>query len=166
MPSPTTADQHQCAGARPILLAEDSPDDEFVFLEIIRKSGIPNPVIVVRDGDDVMAYLQREGRFDDSKAFPLPSALFLDLRMPKVGGFEVLRWIKTKPHLRDLLLVILTHRHEINIIKEAYELGAHSFLTKPLTQVELNNLILHFQPHFHGSGNQYPQGASPSRGLA
>jgi CheY-like chemotaxis protein len=136
-------------------LAEDSPDDEFVFLEIIRRSGIQNPVMVVHDGDDAIAYLKREGKFADPEASPLPSAIFIDLKMPKVGGFEVLRWIKTQPSLKDILLVILTHRHEVNIIKEAYELGAHSFLTKPLTQAELNNLILHFQAHFHGCDEQH-----------
>jgi CheY-like chemotaxis protein len=137
-------------------LAEDSPDDEFVFLEIIRKSGIQNPVKVVHDGDDVIAYLKRDGKFADPEASPLPSAIFIDLKMPKAGGFEVLRWIKTQPALKDILLVILTHRHEVNVIKEAYELGAHSFLTKPLTQVELNNLTLHFQTYFHGCVEQHP----------
>jgi CheY-like chemotaxis protein len=139
-----------------VLLAEDSPDDEFVFLEIIRKSGIQNPVTVVHDGDEAIAYLKGDGKFADPEASPLPSAIFIDLKMPRVGGFEVLRWIKTQPALKDVLLVILTHRHEVNVIKEAYELGAHSFLTKPLTQAELNNLILHFQAYFLGGDEQHP----------
>lgn len=102
----------------------------------------------VHDGDDAIAYLNGDGKYADRKAYPIPSVLFLDLRMPKVNGFEVLRWIKTQPHLKDMLIVILTHNHEVKTVNEAYTLGAHSFLIKPLSPRELTNLINHFQPYF------------------
>jgi CheY-like chemotaxis protein len=144
---------------------EDSPDDEFVFLEVLRRSGLTNPVMVVRDGDDAIAYLKRDGQFADPKTYPLPSALFLDLSLPKVSGFEVLRWIKAQPHLKDMLLVVLSHSEEVNIMNVAYQLRAHSFLTKPLIQAELNNLTSHFQGFFHGGGPPSSPGASLQAGF-
>jgi CheY-like chemotaxis protein len=157
---PTTSDQQQCSGAKPVLLVEDSPDDEFIFLEIIRKSGLNSPVMVVRDGDEAISYLKRDGPFADPKAYPMPSVLFLDLSLPKVSGFEVLRWIKAQPHLKEMLLIVITHSNEVSIINMAYQLGAHSFLTKPLTLAELNNLMAHRQSSFHGCDHQFPPGAS------
>lgn len=140
---------------------EDSPDDEFVFRDTMRRSGISNPVSVVRDGEDAIAYLGRDERFADTNKYPPPAVLFLDLRMPKVSGFEVLRWIKSQPHLKELLIIILTNHHEVKVINEAYELGAHTFLTKPMTRAELNNLVLHFDGTFHG-GLPQPQAGSAS----
>jgi CheY-like chemotaxis protein len=137
-----------------ILLVEDSPDDAFFFLNLLRTSQVPNPVVVVHDGQEAIAYLNREGRFADPKTSPVPAALFLDLKMPKVNGFEVLQWIKSQPHLKDLLVIILTHHSEVKIVNQAYSLGAHSYLTKPLTPKELGNLMTHFQPHFQGGGTR------------
>jgi CheY-like chemotaxis protein len=148
-------------GAKVILLVEDSPDDAFFFLELFRSSQILNPVMVVHDGEEAIAYMKREGQFADAKAYPPPSALFLDLSMPKVTGLEVLRWVKTQPQLKDMLVVILTHYQEVADLNQAYTLGAHSFLTKPLTPRELNNLMTHFQPYFYGSAPQPPPGTQP-----
>ncbi len=133
-----------------ILLAEDSPDDEFFFKEIIRGSRFPNPVKVVHDGAEAIAYLNRDGPFADVKTYPIPSALFLDLKMPKRNGFEVLLWIKTQPQLKDLLRIILTQHQELTAVRQAYELGAHSFLTKPLIHEEVDNLMLSFPAAFDG----------------
>lgn len=157
-PSLSAPAKHHGGAARTILLVEDSADDEYIFLELIRRSRLPNPVMVVRDGREAIAYLNREGQFADATTYPLPSAMFLDLKMPKVGGFEVLRWIKTQPHLEDTLRIILTHHQEVRDVRQAYELGAHSFLTKPLSHAELSSLLRHFQPYFHGGGDQ----ASPA----
>jgi CheY-like chemotaxis protein len=144
-----------------ILLAEDSPDDEFFFKDLIRRSRFPNPVKVVRDGAEAIAYLNRDGRFADAKTYPFPSALFLDLKMPKRNGFEVLLWIKTQPQLKDLLRVILTQNQELTAIRQAYELGAHSFLTKPVIDEEVNNLMLSFPAAFHGCDVPSNPGAVP-----
>jgi len=147
----------QLASVRPILLAEDSPDDEFLFLDLIRRSRITNPVIVVRDGTEAIACLKGEGPFADTDRYPLPSVLFLDLKMPKVNGIEVLQWVKTQPHLQDLVRIILTHHQNVKDVNLAYELGAHSFLTKPFTQEELCNLVQHYGTHFDGCcGQEFP----------
>jgi len=131
-----------------ILLADDSPDDIFLFLDLMRRNRIRNPVMLVHDGDEVIAYLKREGRFVDPVIYPQPSALFLDLKMPKLSGFEVLRWISVQPNLKNLLRIVLTHHCDLKNVHQAYELGAQSFLTKPVTHAELNNLMQKFEPYF------------------
>jgi CheY-like chemotaxis protein len=128
-----------------ILLAEDSPDDITLFMEVMAKSGLPNPVMVVRDGGEAIAYLKGDGEFADRGKYPLPGVLMLDLRMPKVSGFEVLKWIRDKEQFKNLLIIVLSHYGETDEISRAYDLGAHSFLTKPLTQADLSNLVRHYR---------------------
>jgi CheY-like chemotaxis protein len=131
--------------AKAILLVEDSPDDEIIFKHLMLRSGLTNPVMVVRDGDEAIDYLKGEGRFVDRKMHPLPVAVLLDIRMPRLNGYEVLKWIKAQERLRDLLVVVLTRFGSTHEIKQAYDLGANSFLTKPITQMDLENLIAHFR---------------------
>lgn len=128
-----------------ILLAEDSEDDEKLFLRILRQAGVGNSVSVVRDGDEAIAYLKGDGVFADRRKYPLPCALFLDLRMRRVDGWEVLRWIRTQDGLADMLVVVLTIYDEPKAIMEAYRLGAHSFLIKPFAERDVKNLVQYFR---------------------
>jgi len=135
--------------AKAILLAEDSPDDEFFFRRVLRGSRVENPVVVVRDGAQTIAYLQGEGEFADREKYPMPGILCLDVRMPGLDGFAVLEWLKDKPHLREqLLIIVLTQFGDARQIRRAYELGAHSFLPKPLTAQDSENLITHFAKYW------------------
>src|ERR1043165_5876490 len=93
----------------PIMLADDSEDDEILFRRSVRLSGLANPVIVMRDGDQVIAYLSGEAPYGDRERHPLPKVLMLDLKMPRRNGFEVLQWIKEQPHLKELLVIVLTN---------------------------------------------------------
>lgn len=127
-----------------ILLAEDSQDDIDLFLHVMRKSGLRNPVIVVHDGEEAIAYLKGEGNFADRDKYPLPEILMLDLKMPRMNGFQVLDWIQTQEHLKKLLVVVLSHLGETREINQAYDLGARSYLTKPVTTEDLVNLTTHF----------------------
>jgi CheY-like chemotaxis protein len=128
-----------------ILLAEDSEDDEKLFLRILRQAGVENHVSVVRDGDEVIAYLKGDGVFADRRKYPLPCALFLDLRMRRVDGWEVLRWIRTQEELAGMLVVVLTIFDAPKAIMEAYRLGAHSFLIKPFAERDVKNLVQYFR---------------------
>ena len=128
-----------------ILLAEDSQDDEKLFLRVLRNAGVGNPVSVVHDGDETIAYLRGDGIYSDRKQYPLPCALFLDLRMRRVDGWEVLRWLQSRSDFGDLLVVVLTVFDEPKTIKEAYRLGAHSFLIKPFSQHDVKNLADYFK---------------------
>lgn len=131
--------------SKTILLVEDSRDDELLFKRVLRVSGVENPVFVVRDGDEAVAYLKGTGKYSDRETFPMPGIVFLDLRMPRVDGSDVLKYIQSQAFLRNKMLrVVLTNFGETKNVAEAYSLGAQSFLTKPLTKEEMKNLITHF----------------------
>jgi CheY-like chemotaxis protein len=132
-----------------ILLAEDSQDDELLFKHVLKKIGVVNPVVVVRDGKDVVAHLKGEGKFDDRRKYPRPEILFLDLKMPRMDGFAVLEWLRDQPALRnELLVIVLSHLGDADEIRRAYALGANTFLVKPFTQADWENLIEHFDGHW------------------
>jgi CheY-like chemotaxis protein len=114
-----------------ILLAEDDEDDILLFRTACREAGITNPLHVVRDGEEAIAYLKGVGRYSCRVEFPLPSLLLLDLKMPQTNGFEVLQWIRSEPELRALRVVVLTSSDEPRDIEEACHLRANSFLVKP-----------------------------------
>ena len=131
-----------------ILLAEDSPDDEMAFKHAFRQSGFDNPVIVVRDGDETIAYLQGKGRFADRDNFPLPKALILDLILPKRTGWQVLEWLRSQPEFNDLFVVVLTGSFQPGDLQNAYEMGANSFLRKPCRSQDLVELADAFPEHW------------------
>ena len=119
-----------------ILIAEDNDDHAFLLRRALKKGAVINPVFVVRDGEEAIAYLNGEGKFADRYEYPLPGLLLLDLRMPKKNGFEVLEWIRQQPFLKRLRVVVLTTSDSPQDINRAYELGANSFMVKPLEKQE------------------------------
>jgi CheY-like chemotaxis protein len=114
-----------------ILLAEDREDDIVLIREAFKKGGVPQPTHVVRDGEGAIAYLAGHGEYADRAEYPLPSLLLLDLKMPRLDGFDVLSWIKRQPSLRAIRVVVLTSSEDIFDVNRAYEMGANSFLVKP-----------------------------------
>lgn len=145
--------------AKTILLAEDSPDDELLFKEVIKKTKVENPVRVVRDGVEAIDYLEGNGEFADRAAHPYPAVVFVDLRMPRADGFAVLEWLKNQSITnRNLLVVVLSQFGDIQQIQRAYALGANSFLPKPISSEDLQNLIRHYGGYWtHGE----PPGDTP-----
>jgi len=131
--------------AKVILLVEDSPDDELFFRSVLEQNKIANPIHVVRTGAQAIAYLGGEGKFADRSVHLAPNILFLDLRLPEMDGFEVLEWLQQRPDLKKhLLVVVLTQFGDANQIRRAYAMGADSFLPKPFTLADSENLIRHF----------------------
>jgi len=127
-----------------ILLVEDREDDVVLLRRSFEKAAIANPVQVVKDGEDAIAYLSGTGRFSAREEFPLPELVLLDLKLPKLDGFEVLRWIRTQPALSGLRVVVLTSSNNLRDMNLAYALGANSFLVKPSDlkeYVELSNFL-------------------------
>jgi len=120
------------------MLAEDLEDDILLIRTAFRKGNILNPLQVVRDGEEAIAYLQGEGKYANRLEYPLPDLLLLDLKMPRLDGFQVLRWIREQPGLRNLPVVVLTSSEQMRDVNEAYKLGANSFLVKPL---EFDNFV-------------------------
>ena len=116
----------------PILLIEDNYDDVLLIQRAFRKANIQQPLTIVSDGDEAISYLQGEGKYADSERFPLPGLILLDLKLPRRSGLEVLAWIAQQPKLRRILIVVLTSSQENSDLDRAYDLGANSYLVKPI----------------------------------
>lgn len=116
----------------PILLVEDSPDDQLLIRRAFRKANLLNPLHVVGDGDAAVAYLAGEGAYADRAAHPLPAIVLLDLKLPRRSGLEVLSWIRARPEVRRTPVVVLTSSRDGDDVARAYELGANSYLVKPV----------------------------------
>ena len=115
-----------------ILVAEDLENDRILIRRAFQQANILNPICFVKDGVEVIEYLQGEGRYANRAEYPLPGLLLLDLKMPKVDGFEVITWIRQHKHLSALRIVVLTSSPDLPDVNKAYELGANSFLVKPV----------------------------------
>lgn len=115
--------------AATILLIEDNPDDEALTLRAISKNSIGNPVVVARDGVEAVDYLFGA---DDAGSRPLPAIVLLDLKLPRIDGLEVLRRIRADERTALLPVVILTTSSEPRDIEQAYQLGANSYIRKPV----------------------------------
>src|SRR5258705_8683596 len=110
-----------------ILLAEDREDDIALIRKAFARAYVLNPLQVVRDGEEAIAYLSGEGKYSNRAEYPLPDLLLLDLKMPRIDGFEVLKWIREQPGLSALRVVVLTSSEDIRDVNVAYRLGANSF---------------------------------------
>jgi CheY-like chemotaxis protein len=121
-----------------ILLAEDREDDVILIRKAFRRAGLNNPIHLVTDGEEAIAYLNGDRPYTNRDEYPLPHLLLLDLKMPIKDGFDVIRWVRQQPGLQLLPIVVLTSSDQMRDVNEAYQLGANSFLVKPF---EFDNLI-------------------------
>jgi len=117
---------------RIILLVEDNPKDELLTLRALKKCNLANEIVVVRDGAEALDYLFAKGEFACRDVGNLPTVVLLDLKLPKVDGLEVLRQIRADERTRRLPVVILTSSDEEKDIIAGYELGANSYVRKPV----------------------------------
>jgi two-component system response regulator len=115
---------------RSILLVEDNPDDVDLTLRALRKNQIGNDVHVASDGEEALTYLRQAAPAN------LPAVVLLDLKLPRVDGLEVLRAIRADPHTRRLPVVILTSSREESDLASGYDLGANSYIRKPVNFAE------------------------------
>ena len=115
-----------------ILLVEDNPDDEALTLRALKKNNIANKVIVARDGVEALDYLFGEGTHEGRDLSDQPQVILLDLKLPKVDGLEVLKRIREDDRTRRLPVVILTTSNEDRDIFRSYDLGANSYIRKPV----------------------------------
>ncbi len=111
----------------PILLVEDNPMDVDLTLRAFRRRKVSNPVIVARDGEEALAWIPRWEAGE-----PRPVVVLLDLKLPRVDGLEVLRELKGHPTLRAVPVVVLTTSAEHGDVQSAYQLGANSYIVKPV----------------------------------
>jgi CheY-like chemotaxis protein len=115
-----------------ILLVEDNPDDEALTLRALKKNNIMNDVVVARDGQEALDYLFAAGPFSGRDGSQMPQLILLDLKLPRLSGFEVLRRLRADQRTRLLPVVILTTSSEENDRSQGYGLGANSFVRKPV----------------------------------
>jgi CheY-like chemotaxis protein len=124
-----------------ILLVEDEPNDAFFFQHCVRKAGLSTPVLVARDGQEALDYLDRADNYVDDKEHPLPWLVVLDLKLPRATGFEVLEHIGRDPKLRGFVVVVLTSSSSDTDIERAYALGAKAYLVKPSDSRHLAHMV-------------------------
>ena len=120
-----------------ILLVEDNPDDEVLTLRALRKNHIGNKVIVVRDGAEALDFLFCTGVYAGRDPNNMPEIILLDLRLPKVGGLEVLQRIREKERTRLLPVVIMTASGRDQDMIEGFQLGANAYIPKPVNFTQL-----------------------------
>lgn len=133
-----------------ILMADDDADDRLLCQQALEESRVLNDLYFVEDGEQLMDYLNRRGKYASIDA-PRPGLILLDLNMPRKDGREALREIKANPDLRRIPIVVMTTSQAEEDIFRSYDLGANSFVTKPVTfdrLVDLMRALGHFWVEF------------------
>ena len=125
----------------PILIAEDDEDEALLLAHALKAIGVSNPVLMVDNGEHVIAYLKGEGQFADRETFPLPAVLITDLKMPAVGGFELLEWLRRNPRFAIIPTLVFSNSSEPQDIQRAYALGANAYLVKPPGMEQLEAMM-------------------------
>lgn len=115
-----------------ILLVEDNPDDEELTLRALKKGGVSQRVEVARDGAEAIDFLLGQGRFAGRDVAEIPRVMLLDLQLPKMSGFDVLKRLRADARTRRIPVVVLTSSAEASDIEQAYDLGANSYVRKPV----------------------------------
>src|ERR1700678_617713 len=125
-----------------ILLIEDNTDDERLTLRALRRNNIMNEVVVACDGQEAVDYLFGSGSFSGRDLSVMPAVIILDLKLPRLGGLEVLKRIRADARTRRIPVVVLTASEDENQIEESYVLGANSFIQKPTDPSEFSEMVL------------------------
>lgn len=138
-----------------ILHVEDDPNDVLLVQRALKKTHSASAIYSVSDGDKALAYLQGTGEYADRELYPLPHLVLLDLKMPRKSGLEVLSWIRSQSPLRRLLVVVFSSSKHDQDINNAYEIGANSYLVKPVGFDALVETMKQIS-HYWGTLNQNP----------
>jgi hypothetical protein len=138
-----------------ILLVEDNPMDVELTIRAFKRSKMQNPIQIVRDGQEALDYVHRRGAFADPETSPVPGLILLDIRLPRVDGLEVLRALKSHPVYHPVPVVMLTTSRDDNDVAKSYDLGANSYIVKPVDfdkflevigRIELYWILTNIQP--------------------
>ena len=125
-----------------ILVAEDNPHDAFFLKRAFLRAGINAPMHFVDDGEQAVNYLDGNSPFADRQSFPLPNLMLLDIKMPRLDGFGVLRWVRRQPRLCRLPVMVFTSSGEPRDVDLAHELGANAYTVKPSAPDQLLDVVL------------------------
>jgi CheY-like chemotaxis protein len=124
-----------------VLAAEDEESDAVILRLAFEKARVPVHLVVVRDGQEVVNYLNGQPPHSDRSFHPLPALLILDLKMPMMNGFEVLAWLSTRPDLRKLPVVVLSSSSADSDIRKAKQMGACEYFVKPHDIAEYVSIV-------------------------
>jgi CheY-like chemotaxis protein len=124
-----------------MLLVEDSQNDILLIERAVKQASLAATLTVVRDGDAAVEYLSGAGPYADRRRHPLPILMLLDLKLPRRSGLEVLEWRRQQPGLRRLPVAVLTSSNQMSDVNRAYDLGANSYLVKPVAPAAMVDLV-------------------------
>ncbi|MEX1122340.1 MAG: response regulator [Balneolales bacterium] len=139
-----------------ILLVEDNMSDAELAMRALKKKNLSNQLIHLKDGEEALEFIFAKGKFSDRDITKTPKMILLDLKMPRIDGIEVLRRIKEDERTKTIPVIVLTSSNEDPDIKRCYELGANSYIVKPVefdgfldsvTEVGLYWMLINRQPH-------------------
>jgi CheY-like chemotaxis protein len=131
-----------------LLVAEDLPEEVFILKRALERARFAAPVHFVRDGQEALDYFNGAEPFADRQQNPLPTLLLLDLKMPRVDGFQVLEWLRRQPGLRRLPVVVFTSSDVSQDIRRAYDLGANSYVVKPHSSHDLDDVASRLEAYW------------------
>jgi CheY-like chemotaxis protein len=156
VPKPKMAKQFQ------ILVAEDDPNDAFFLERALDKSGVKVPIRFLKDGQQVIDYLEHKAPSSEPSSKDLPTLLLLDLKMPRINGFEVLEWIQQQPKLEKMMVVVFSSSGLEEDKRRAFALGADDYIVKPSYPAELlkfaKNLTSYWTEPKHKKGTKSDKG--------
>ncbi|HUK01388.1 MAG TPA: response regulator [Steroidobacteraceae bacterium] len=144
-----------------ILLVEDNTDDAELFARSFHRTYANVSLPTVSDGEAARDYLAGNGPYADRSKFPLPNIVLLDVKLPRLSGFELLSWIRQHPQLRRLLVVMLTSSRESVDVRRAYDLGANSYLVKPIALADMQQLASALGLYWLKLNEAVPAGTTP-----
>lgn len=131
-----------------ILLVEDDPDDVFFLQEAFKKNGMAGALRVARDGEEAIDYLLGRAAFADRALSPVPALVLLDLKLPRKSGLEVLEWRRGLPGMERIPVIVLTSSQSDADLARAYELGANSYLVKPISSEDQVGMVKAIQAYW------------------
>ena len=127
--------------SEPILLVEDDENDVALLQRAVKRAGIVTSLQVVRNGEEAIAYLDGNGQYEDRSQYPFPVLMLLDLNLPGMTGLEVLARVRERHHVKRMPVVVLSASKTDEDVNQAYELGANSYVVKPMSFDMLSELV-------------------------
>src|SRR6185369_1160286 len=124
-----------------ILIVDDDHNDQFLIKAAFKNGGVIEPIHAVDDGEEAICYLKGKGPYADREKYNFPTFLLIDLKMPKVNGFELLQFLQKNPHLAVIPTIVFTSSADRNDVTNAYLLGANSYLVKSQTLEALTSQL-------------------------
>jgi len=124
-----------------VLLVEDDLNDIFLVKRAFKMAQLETPLQVVTDGEEATHYLSGKGKYQDRDTYPLPKLIVMDIKMPRMSGFDVLEWIKHDGTLRRIPVIIVSSSNRPEDIDRAYELGANAYMVKPVSYRAVERLF-------------------------